>query len=43
VGLGLTVARQLALLMNGNLRYVRSGPLSTFELKLPAYPHQSVH
>ena len=36
VGLGLTVARQLALLMDGDLRYVRSGAWSTFELRLPA-------
>ncbi len=35
VGLGLTVARQLALLMHGDLRYVRSGAVSTFELRLP--------
>lgn len=35
VGLGLTVARQLALLMDGDLRYIRSGAVSTFELRLP--------
>lgn len=38
VGLGLTVARQLAVLMNGDLRYVRSGSMSTFELRLPVDP-----
>ncbi|MDF1596033.1 MAG: ATP-binding protein [Acidimicrobiia bacterium] len=36
VGLGLTVARQLAVLMGGELRYVRSGSLSSFDLTLPA-------
>ena len=35
VGLGLTVARQLALLMDGDLSYIRSGAVSTFELRLP--------
>lgn len=43
VGLGLTVARQLARLMDGDLRYVRSGALSTFELRLPEEPVEASH
>lgn len=43
VGLGLTVARQLALLMDGDLRYIRSGAWSTFELRLPAAVGAEVH
>jgi len=43
VGLGLTVARQLAVLMDGNLEYVRSGAVSTFQLRLPADPDFATH
>ncbi len=38
VGLGLTVSRQLAELMNGSLIYEYSGGLSTFRMTLPAGP-----
>lgn len=37
VGLGLTVSRQLAQLMNGDLRYEHDGTDSIFRLSLPLY------
>jgi two-component system sensor histidine kinase ChiS len=43
VGLGLTVARQLAVLMDGDLEYVRSGAVSTFQLRLPVDPDWATH
>ncbi len=36
VGLGLTVSRQLARLMDGDLEYLRDGPWSVFRLTLPS-------
>jgi PAS domain S-box-containing protein len=38
VGLGLTVARRLAEMMDGDLTHRRSGSLTIFELRLPALP-----
>lgn len=43
VGLGLSVARQLAMAMNGSLRYYRDGDETVFRLELPlAAPAQLV-
>jgi signal transduction histidine kinase len=38
VGLGLSVARKLAEMMNGTLTYRRVGARTEFELALPAGP-----
>lgn len=42
VGLGLSVARQLARLMGGDLQYGRNGGWSTFKLTVPAAPQFEV-
>ncbi len=42
VGIGLAVSRQLAELMDGNLRYVDAYGESRFELTLPTVPKESV-
>ncbi len=42
VGLGLSVARKLARLMGGDLRYLRSSDVTTFELSLPLVSHHAV-
>ena len=41
LGLGLTVSRRLARLMGGDIRYSHSGHGSLFELRLPAWRHDS--
>lgn len=43
VGLGLSVARQLADMMNGSLTYRRDGGETVFRLELPAAPRSERH
>ena len=43
IGVGLTVARRLARLMEGNLTYARVDGLSRFTFVLPAMPDKSIH
>ena len=42
VGLGLSVARKLARLMGGDLRYIRVKDSTAFELSLPLVSHDTV-